>query len=83
MSSSESETNTARVRAFAGESRLRVALFAVVVPVQVWIINTGLMNAHVLRRDLMGLGTLAVYVIFVAETALISWTVGRYMQHAR
>lgn len=82
MSLSESETNTARVRAFAGESRLRIALFAVVVPVLVWIINTGLMNAHVLRRDLMGLGTLAVYVIFVAETALISWTVGRYMQHA-
>ena len=81
MTSSASPPKSTPVRAFEGESRLRIALFAVVVPVLIWAINTGMLNSHLYIRDSMGLGLLVLYTVFVVETAVIAWTVGRYMQH--
>lgn len=81
MSALKSQTNRVPARAFAGESRLQIVLFALVVPVLVWAINTGLLNTHRYIPGSMGLGLLVLYVVFVIETALIAWTVGRYVQH--
>jgi hypothetical protein len=73
MSSVNTETTSYRA-----ESRLRILIFALLVPIGIWAINHAIAFGLVRHHEFL----LGFYVVFVAETAVIAWCVGRYMRHA-